>query len=134
MFHIFGLVFGLIVRAFRSRDELLLENLVLGQQLSVLKRRTRQPRVSAVDKLFLVVIRKFWSGWKNSLILVSPETVVRWHRAGFRLYWSWLSRHRIQTGRKRISKELRALIFKMVAENPAWGAPRIHGELQMLRV
>ena len=66
------------------------------------------------------------------LVIVTPETVVRWHRAGFRLYWNWISRHRNVLGRKRISKELRELIFHMVAENPTWGAPRIHGELLKL--
>ncbi len=109
-----------------------MENLILRQQLSVLKRRHRRPKLPAVDKLFWVAVQQFWSGWKQSLILVSPETVLRWHRAGFRLYWSWLSRTRMQTGRKRISKELRKLIFRIAAENPTWGAPRIHGELQML--
>jgi hypothetical protein len=64
--------------------------------------------------------------------MVTPETVVRWHRAGFRLYWQWISRVRNRTGRKRISKEVRDLIFRMVVENPTWGAPRIHGELLML--
>ena len=132
MFRLLRLILGLFLRALRSRHDLLLENLVLRQQLSVLKRRKRKLRVPAIDKLFLVAVRRLWSDWKRSLILVSPETVVRWHRAGFRLYWSWLSRHRIPTGRKRIGKELRALIFKMVAENPTWGAPRIHGELKML--
>ena len=66
------------------------------------------------------------------MILVQPETVVRWHRAGFKLYWTWLSRHRYRAGRKCVSRELRELIFRMVAENPTWGAPRIHGELKML--
>jgi len=64
--------------------------------------------------------------------VVTPETVVRWHRAGFRLYWTWLSRHKVRLGRKRISKEVHELIFQMVAENPTWGAPRIHGELRIL--
>ncbi len=91
-----------------------------------------RPSLTRFDKLFWVIAQKFWSKWKQALIVVSPETVVRWHRAGFQLYWTWLSRHRIVFGRKRISKELRDLIFKMVAENPTWGAPRIHGELQML--
>jgi len=68
----------------------------------------------------------------NVLMLVQPETVVGWHHAGFTLYWTWLSRHRIQIGRKCVSKELRDLIFRMVAENPTWGAPRMHGELAML--
>ena len=66
------------------------------------------------------------------LMLVQPETVVGWHHAGFKLYWTWLSRHRIQIGRKCVGEELRDLIFRMVAENPTWGAPRMHGELAML--
>ncbi|HET6840236.1 MAG TPA: integrase core domain-containing protein [Candidatus Angelobacter sp.] len=66
------------------------------------------------------------------MVIVTPETVVRWHRAGFRLYWNWISRHRKAFDRKRISKELRELIFRMVAEDPTWGAPRIHGELLKL--
>jgi putative transposase len=67
-----------------------------------------------------------------ALILVQPETVVRWHRAGFKLYWTWLSRHRSRVGRRGVSKEVRELILCMVAENPTWGAPRIHGELKMV--
>jgi transposase InsO family protein len=78
------------------------------------------------------MLRRFWSGWKQALILVQPETVVRWHKAGFKAYWTRLSRHRALIGRKRIGIELRELIFRMVAENPTWGAPRIHGELTML--
>lgn len=65
-------------------------------------------------------------------MIVMPETVVCWHRAGFRLYWNWLSRHRKVFGRKPIGKEIRNLIFRMAAENPTWGAPRIHGELLKL--
>jgi len=75
-----------------------------------------------------------WPKWKQALVIVTPETVVRWHRAGFRLYWNWISRHRTVFGRKRIGKELRDLIFRMVAENPTWGAPRIHGELVKLGI
>lgn len=66
------------------------------------------------------------------MILVQPETVTRWYRAGFKLYWAWLSRHRNRGGRKCLSKKLCDIIFRMVAENPTWGAPRIHGELKML--
>ena len=65
-------------------------------------------------------------------MLVAPETVVRWHRSGFRMYWRLISRVQRQVGRKRTSKEVRELIFRMVVENPTWGAPRIHGELRML--
>jgi hypothetical protein len=66
------------------------------------------------------------------LILVEPGTVIRWHRAGFKMYWTWLSRKRVHVGRRPTSKELRALIFRMVAQSPTWGAPRIHSELKML--
>lgn len=97
-----------------------------------LKRRKPRPKVAHLDRLFWIVARKLWSHWKQALVIVIPETVVRWHRAGFRLYWSWLCRHRIILGRKRINNELRDLIFRMVAENPTWGAPRIHGELLKL--
>jgi hypothetical protein len=119
-------------RFFRSRRDLLLENLALRQQLAVLRQRRPQTRFAASDRLFWVMLRRFWSGWKQALILVQPETVVQWHRAGFKAYWTWLSRHRAPVGRKRIGIELRDLIFRIIAENPTWGASRIHGELAML--
>ena len=87
--------------------------------------------MAAVDKIFWVFAHSFWGAWRQSLVLVNPETVVRWHRAGFRLYWGLISKARRRVGRK-LSKEVRDLIFQMVAENPTWGAPRIHGELIML--
>jgi transposase InsO family protein len=106
--------------------------LVLRQQLAVLKRRRRRPNLRAADKVLWVLVRRLWNGWQQSLVVVTPETVVRWHRAGFKLYWTWLSRHRTRGGRRPTGRELRELIFRMVTENPTWGAPRIHGELQML--
>ena len=115
-----------------SRRDLLLENLALRQQLIILKRTHPRPRINVSDKLFWVLLRRFWPDRRLALIFVQPETVVRWHRAGFKLYWGWLSRHRTRAGRKCVSMELRELIFRMVAENPTWGAPRIHGELRML--
>src|SRR5579864_7848618 len=127
-----GLGLGLLTRCFRSHRSLLLENLALRQQLAVLKRKHPRPRMGAVDKIFWVFVRRFWDAWKQSLVLVNPETVVRWHRAGFRLYWGWISKARKQIGRKKLSMEVRELIFGMMAENPTWGAPRIHGELLML--
>src|ERR1022692_4071845 len=123
---------GVLIRLFRIRGNLVLENLVLRQQLAVLKRRRPRPRLALVDKLFWVTVSRFWSGWKEALIVVTPETVVRWHRAGFRMYWRLISRVRVQVGRRQTSKEVRELIFRMVVENPIWGAPRIHGELLML--
>ena len=132
MIDTFALLAGAILRLFQSRRMLLLENLALRQQLAVLKRRHPRPRLSAFDKFLWVLARRFWSGWKQILIIVGPETVVRWHRSGFALYWRVISRARRVTGRRRVSKEVRDLIFHMVAENPTWGAPRIHGELLML--
>ena len=132
MFRFFGLWLGLLARCFRSHRTLLLENLALRQQLAVLKRRHPRARLGPIDKLFWVLACRFWSDWKKSLLVVTPETVVRWHRAGFRLYWSLISKVKKQVGRKRLSKEVRDLIFQMMAENPTWGAPRIHGELLML--
>ena len=114
------------------RRGLLLENLALRQQLAVFKHRHPRPRLNALDKLFWVAARRIWSEWKNSLIVVTPETVVRWHRAGFRFYWKLISKVQKPAGRKILAKQLRELIFRMVAENPTWGAPRIHGELLML--
>jgi putative transposase len=126
------LCLGTLVRLLRARRNLLLENLALRQQLTVLKRRHSSPRIGLLDKLFWVAVRRFWSGWKQSLIVVTPETVVRWHRAGFRLYRRMISREGTQVGRRQTSQEVRELIFRMVVENPTWGAPRIHGELLML--
>src|SRR5579864_9024607 len=85
MIDVIGLFVGAILRLFRARQRLVLENLVLRQQLTTLKRRHPRPRLSAFDKLFWVLARKFWSGWRQVLMIVSPETVVRWHRSGFAL-------------------------------------------------
>ena len=126
------LLLGSFRRLLSSRRNLWLENLALRQQLMIFKRRRSWPKIGNLNRLFWLVARRFWSHWQASLILVTPETVVRWHRIGFRLYWRWLSRNGKTFGRKRISKELRDLIFRMVAENPTWGAPRIHGELLKL--
>jgi putative transposase len=132
MFRLLRLLFGLARRSLRSRRDLLMENLVLRQQLSVLKRRHLRPKISTIDKLFWVWVRRIWSGWQGPLDLVHPDSVTRWHRSGFRLYWRLLSQRNKPAGRKRVSKQVRDLIFRMVAENPTWGAPRIHGELLML--
>src|SRR5713226_9600718 len=133
MVNLFGLWFGAMTRIFRARRSLMLENLALRQQLAVLKRKHPRPRLGAVDKLFWVVARHIWSDWKKSLLLVLPETVARWHQAGFKLYWTMLCKVRKRVGGgRRISKQIRELIFQMAAENPTWGAPRIHRELLML--
>lgn len=125
-------LFSLIFVCFRPRTDLALENLALRQQLQVLNRRRPKPRMTPPDRFYWVTLRRLWSGWKLALIIVEPETVARRHRAGFKLYWSRISRHRVRRGRRPTSEQIRELISRMVAENPTWGAPRIHGELKML--
>jgi putative transposase len=123
---------GWMVSAFRAREDLVLENLALRRQLLALHAQRPRRRLTALHKLFWVALRTLWSGWRKPLVLITPSTVVNWHHAGFRLYWAWVSRFRRVGGRKHIGKEVRALIFRMVAENPTWGAPRIQGELLKL--
>src|SRR5467141_3732323 len=123
---------GWLVSSFRCRADLVLENMALRRQLLALRAQRPRRRLTALHKLLWVALRMCWSGWRQPLVLVTPRTVVNWHRAGFRLYWTWVSRISQVGGRKRVSKEVRALIFRMVAENPTWGAPRIHGELLKL--
>src|SRR5258706_6434497 len=132
MFGFIGLCLGTLVRLLRARRSLLLENLALRQQLAVLKRREPRPRLDLLDRLFWVAVRRFCSGWQQSLIVVTPEAVVRWHRAGFRWYWKLISKVRRAARRGQTSKEIQELIFRMVVENSTWGAPRIHVELLML--
>jgi hypothetical protein len=114
----------------RPQRELALENLALRQQLAIVQRKTKRPRLTQADRAFWVALCGLWPDWHNALIIVKPETVIRWHRKGFKLYWTWKSRHR--GGRPRIDAELRTLIRRMAREDPTWGAPRIHGELLML--
>ncbi len=133
MFDLFRLWLGAVLRGFRTRRSLMLENLALRQQLAVFKRQQPRPRLGAIDKLFWVIARRFWAHWKEALLIVLPDTVARWHRSGFKLYWAMLCKVRNPVGGgRRIPKQIRELIFRMVADNPSWGAPRIHGELLML--
>lgn len=111
---------GWISSAVNSRQDLILENLALRQQLIALYSQRPRRRLFALEKLVWVLLSSLWSGWKKPPILVTPRTVTRWHRAGFRLYWKCLSRARQIGGRKPVSKEIRALIFRMAAENPTW--------------
>jgi len=105
MFGLFWLWTGAITRLLSSRKTLLLENLALLQQLAVLKRKNKRPQLNALDQFFWIAIRRFWAGWQDSLLIVTPATVIGWHRAGFRLYWKLLSKGAATPGRKRIDKE-----------------------------
>ena len=120
------------LRAFLlPRHRLALETVALRQQLAVFKRKQPRPKLQRRDRIFWVALRYLWSGWADALIVVKPETVVSWHRAGFRLFWRFRSRSR-KPGRPPIGGELRQLIQRLKADNPSWGAPRIHGELLQL--
>src|SRR6516164_7971799 len=120
---------GWIVSSFRSRKELVLENLALRRQLLALHAQRPRTRLTALHKLFWVALRMFWSGWRKPLVLVTPRSVVNWHRAGFCLYWTWIPRFRRVGGRKGVSKEVRALIFRMAAET-RWSAAHSRGTAQ----
>ena len=117
--------------ALRTRSELTLENLALRQQLALLRRRSKRPRFGRLDRLLWVWLSNHWAGWREALHLVRPETVIHWHRQGFRAFWTWKSRRR-QTGRPPVASELADLVRTMALANPLWGAPRIHGELLKL--
>ena len=115
----------------KSKLRLEAENAVLRHQLNVLRRRLHgRVRLTNHDRLFFIQLYRWFPGILNVLRIIRPETLVRWHRAGFRCYWRWKSRPR--GGRPQIDTELRALISRMSMENPLWGAPRIHGELLKL--
>ena len=123
--------------AFRSpltrRARLEAENLILRQQLIVLRRKSpRRVRLWNIDRLLLVWLYRLYPSLLDAIIIVQPETVLRWRRRGFRAYWRWKSRR--VGGRPRIDCEMRALIRRMSRENPLWGASRIHGELLMLGI
>ena len=115
---------------FRSRSDTALEVLALRQQVAVLKRKQPRPALNSLDRLVWTTLRHFWPRWTDVLVIVKPETVVGWHRTGFRLYWRWRSRPR--GGRPKITEEIRVLIRRLAQENGDWGAPKIHGELQKL--
>jgi putative transposase len=115
---------------FRTRSDAALEILALRQQVAVLKRKRPRPPWNSCDRLFWTTLRRLWPRWADVLLIVKPETVVGWHRVGFSLYWRWRSRSR--GGRPRFTQELRDLIGRLANENPSWGAPKIHAELQRL--
>ena len=115
----------------RTQREFAVENLVLRQQVTVLKRRHPRPRLTDSDRLFWVLLSQIWPKWRSALHLVQPATVVRWHSQGFRYYWRWKSRRR---GRPKTDSHIRTLIRRMCRANPLWGAPRIHGELLKLGI
>jgi len=127
-------LFATLSSIYRSRAVLELENLALRHQIGVLQRSTRKrPKLTSIDRLLWIGLSRLWRDWRSSLAIVKPETVVAWHRATFRLFWTWKVRCG-QPGRPLVSSEVRDLIHKMCRENASWGAPRIHRELLKLGI
>jgi hypothetical protein len=117
----------------RTLTALLLEGIALRHQIAVLQRSgTRRPCFRCWDRLFWILFSRWWPHWRDSLIIVQPETVLRWRREGWSALWRYRSRGRWRGGRPRVSREVRELIVRMARDNFIWGAPRIHGELLML--
>ena len=125
---VLAVLLGVLARLGRSRRDLLLENLAVRHQLAMCAQR---PRVTNSDRVLWGHLLRRWSGWRASLVVLHPDTVVRWHRAGWRRFWARKSRVRCP-GRRRIPAEARALIRRLAQENPRWGAVRIRAELRTL--
>jgi putative transposase len=128
----FGVIFAVLRSlgaTFQPRRHLLLENLALRHQLLVLNRTAGKPKFRNADRLLWICLRAVWSRWEKALVIIQPQTVIGWHRAGFRLDWRWKSRG---GGRPPIDHELIRLIRRMWPANPTWGSPRIRDELAKL--
>ena len=131
MFAILHALGMFVVDLFKSRSRLEAENLYLRHQLNIaLRRAPPRLRLLGSDRVLLVWMTQLWPSLLDAAHVVQPETILRWHRAGFKILWRWKSRNR--AGRPRINRGLRDLIQRMSKENPLWGASRIHGELLML--
>jgi hypothetical protein len=128
---LFPLLFSLARSFFAPHLELMAEILALRQQLAILNRAAKRPSLRFQDRLFWVTLAKCWQDWRSALLIVKPETVIKWHRQGFRLYWRWKSKTG-RPGRPRIDAEIRELIRRISQENPLWGTPRIQSELSLL--
>src|SRR5882724_7378681 len=113
--------------------QLALENLALRHQLAVYRRTAPRPKLRTTDRLFWVGLARVWAGWRQPLVIVTPDTVLRWQRRRFREYWTKLSTPPTG-GRPPVHAEIKVLVMRMAAANPLWGAPRIHGELLKLGI
>ena len=111
------------ISIFRRQHDLALEVLAPRHQLMILKRQTRRPRLRRSDRYLWLALMRIWPQWKSALVIVQPETLIGWQRAGFRLFWRWKSRRRL--GRPEKDQELIQLIRRMWSTNPTWGSPRI---------
>ena len=128
---LFHVCFTLFRAMLVPKMRLAVENLALRQQLAVCKQSVKRPKLRSRDRVFWVLLSKIWQNWRSALAIVQPETVIKWHRRGFKLFWRWKSRNG-KAGRPPVEREIRDLIRQMSRENPTWGAPRILSELLLL--
>jgi transposase len=133
MLQLLALIGRALALACRGHHELVLENVALRQQLTAMKRTRKRPHFRRRDRLFWVLLARMWRNWRTAMVLVQPDTVVRWHRDWLRRRWTRRSRPQ-PGGRPLINHQIRALVQEMATANPLWGAPRIHGELRTLGV
>src|SRR3984957_17158436 len=128
-----SLLLHVVVSPFRTKARLEAEIIMLRHQLNVLRQRVAsRPKLTVADRLLFVWLYRRFRSVLNAVTIIQPETIIRWHRTGFRLYWRWKSRSR--GGRPRIPGEIRRLIREISIANRLWGAPRIHGELLKLGI
>jgi len=124
------MVVALVRSLVHDRVELAAENLALRQQLAVLREKAERPALRQRDRILWAILSRIWSNLRSALLIVQPETDIRWHRQGFKIFWRWKSR--AKRGRPPIELEIRRLIRRMSRENPLWGTPRIQSELALL--
>ena len=132
MFDLIATILRVLFCGFQSRQQLMLENLALRHQLTVLQRSVPRAKLKSADRFLWVVLLHCWSGWQRVLVIVQPRTVVAWHRAGFRWFWRWKSRP--CSGRPPVNRDLIGLIRRMWQANPTWGSRRIQAELAKLGI
>jgi putative transposase len=121
-----SLLLGVLTDVAKNKSELVAENALLRQQLIILRRRVKRPACTRADRMLLVLLARAVRTWKQALLIVQPETLLRWHRQGFRLFWKYKSR--VASSKPKIPTESIALIKEMAAQNRLWGAERIRGE------
>jgi hypothetical protein len=129
LLHFLALIIRCAPALFRSQKEQAIVELALRQQLATFRQKKSKPKITPLDRVFWVALFRFWPRWKRVLVIVKPDTVVRWHRKGFRLYWRWISKR--GPGRPPISSEVQALIKAFALDN-GWGARKVHAELGKL--
>jgi putative transposase len=129
---VFRFLLWAILAALKPKTLVVDENLRLRQQLLVLQRQRPRPYLTTADRFFWVLASRWFGGWSNLLLITKPQTVLKWHRRGWRLYWSWRSWMRPRTSRRAIPQQFQALIRRMAVENRFWGQKRIQAELGRL--